>query len=96
MWKIRKLAEGGRYQLPALCERFSAGRAARPEELRPREAWKLIEMLKAAAGREARSQEPEKRRERRGAEAQREIRRHSLFPSTPASELCASAPRRSI
>jgi hypothetical protein len=97
-YKIHELALASRYDLAAMCRKFSADRAEEPEQLTPREAWKLIEMYKAAAGREARSQEPEAAKDedrtpsRRGAEGNPD---GSLFPSTP-SELCASAPLRSI
>ena len=46
-------AANPRYALAALCKRFSSDRVDRPERLYPREAWKLIEMLKASNAREA-------------------------------------------
>lgn len=46
-FKIRQLHEGLPYPLEALCRRFSEGRTDKLEELKPREAWKLIEGLKA-------------------------------------------------
>lgn len=55
---IRNLAAESRYDLAAMCERFSAGHAQRPaghaqrpDGLTPRQAHSLIEMLKAEAGR---------------------------------------------
>jgi hypothetical protein len=50
--KIVELQAGQRYALGGLCLRFSDGRTDRPDLLRPHEAWRLIEMLKAAAARE--------------------------------------------
>jgi hypothetical protein len=50
--KIRELAPLQRYDLGAQVMKFSGGRSERPEDLRPHEAWALIEMLKAAAKRE--------------------------------------------
>jgi len=38
---------GGRYRLDGLVWRFSGGRTSKVEELKPKEAWNLIEMLKA-------------------------------------------------
>jgi hypothetical protein len=52
-FKIRELAKVQRYDLAAQCLKFSGGRTDQPEKLAPREAWKLIEMFKAAASREA-------------------------------------------
>jgi Protein of unknown function (DUF1018) len=52
VYKIHELALRSRYELAAMCKRFSADRVEEPEQLTPREAWKLIEMLKAANGRE--------------------------------------------
>src|SRR6266487_463740 len=49
---IEMLSQGGRYCLPALVERFSAGRTASVIELTPGEAWKLTEMLKSAKQRD--------------------------------------------
>jgi hypothetical protein len=60
LFLIRQVAPQQRYTLEALCQRFSAGRTDRPERLTPREAWKLIEMLKAAAAREANGPPPPK------------------------------------
>jgi hypothetical protein len=54
---IKDLARGGRYVLGTLCLRFSDYRTDQVEKLRPREAWKLIEMLKAARERETRRAE---------------------------------------
>lgn len=53
--KVRELWEESdrRYPLDALVKRFSAGRTMTPEQLHPREAWNLIEMLKSCAEREA-------------------------------------------
>lgn len=50
--KIHALAADQRYQLPALCLRFSDHRTDEPEKLYPREAYNLIEMLKVAVDRE--------------------------------------------
>lgn len=47
--KIRQLALGSRYPLAGLVKRFSGERTMRVEELRPREAANLIEMLKESA-----------------------------------------------
>lgn len=51
--KIHALAKESRYQIGALCLRFSDDRTWAPEKLYPREAWQLIEMLKASNAREA-------------------------------------------
>lgn len=51
--KIKEAAADQRYELAALCLRFSAHRTNDPEQLHPREAWNLIEMLKEVAAREA-------------------------------------------
>jgi hypothetical protein len=51
--KIRELAATSRYPLSNLCMKFSNRRTEHPEKLKPREAFELIEMLKAAATREA-------------------------------------------
>lgn len=53
--KIEELAAtpGQRYALPALCRQFSQGSTEQPAKLRPGEAWKLVEMLKAAIDRES-------------------------------------------
>jgi hypothetical protein len=45
--KIEALAAEQKYPLPALVRRFSAKRTDRVEQLLPREAWNLIEGLKA-------------------------------------------------
>lgn len=50
--KINELAGQQRYELSAQVSKFSGGRSERPEDLRPHEAWALIEMLKAAVKRE--------------------------------------------
>jgi hypothetical protein len=52
-YKIHALATEQRYELGALCLRFSDHRTDVVEQLLPREAWNLIEMLKAVVGREA-------------------------------------------
>jgi hypothetical protein len=49
---IGQLAESSRYSLPALCARFSGGRTDCVEQLTPREAWQLTEMLKKSNARE--------------------------------------------
>jgi hypothetical protein len=57
--KIRELAArpgGIRYDLAALCRQHSAQRTGDVEQLLPREAWKLIEMLKAVVVREEKKQ----------------------------------------
>ena len=51
-YRVRQLAEGSRYPLDSLCERFSGGRTDDVGQLFPRELWQLIEMLKASAARE--------------------------------------------
>jgi membrane peptidoglycan carboxypeptidase len=52
--KIRELAaKCPRYPLANLCMKFSNRRTEHPDKLTPREAWELIEMLKAAVVREA-------------------------------------------
>jgi hypothetical protein len=53
LFKIEQLAARSRYELTALVLRHSGNRTERAAELLPREAWNLIEMLKAAAAREA-------------------------------------------
>lgn len=50
---IEQLAPGVPYPLGALVRKQSAGRTDVAADLRPGEAWKLIEMLKAAAARSA-------------------------------------------
>lgn len=57
---IRRLAAGHRYSLEALCLRFSGQRTENVEKLTSREAWSLIEMLKATAAREARANRQQK------------------------------------
>jgi hypothetical protein len=49
---IRQLAPAQRYDLAALVERQSGGRTRDVEQLLPREAWMLTEMLKATGKRE--------------------------------------------
>ena len=49
---IEELAPGVPYPLGALVRKHSGGRTDEPSKLRPGEAWNLIEMLKAAAGRQ--------------------------------------------
>ena len=56
--KIMALAEESRYQVPSLCLRFSEHRADSPDQLHPREAWNLIEMLKASNARNEESMLP--------------------------------------
>ncbi len=55
IFKIRQLHAQGqcRYPLDSLARQFSGNRADQVEQLRPREAWGLIEMLKDLAEREA-------------------------------------------
>jgi hypothetical protein len=50
--KIGELAPRQRYPLAALFGKFSDGRTEELAKLRPREAWNLIEMLKAVVERE--------------------------------------------
>ena len=50
---IEQLAAGVPYALGGLVRKFTAGRTDDPAAMRPGEAWKLIEMLKAAAARSA-------------------------------------------
>jgi hypothetical protein len=50
---IRELAVNQRYDLAAMCQRFSRGRTDQADQLNSREQWKLIEMLKAAVNRDA-------------------------------------------
>lgn len=50
--KIEELSRLQRYPLQRLCELFSNQRTSEPAKLTPGEAWKLIEMLKAAVARE--------------------------------------------
>ena len=50
--KIEVLASETKYPLGALVHRFSGKRTDRVEQLLPREAWNLIEGLKAIVGRE--------------------------------------------
>ena len=56
--KIFALGEESRYEIPALCLRFSGHRTAVVDELEPREAWNLIEMLKASNDREGAENAP--------------------------------------
>ena len=51
--KIHAMAAECRYELPALCLRFSHHRTEQVELLDPREQYSLIEMLKAVEKREA-------------------------------------------
>lgn len=51
-FRIRELTDEQRYELAGLCRRFSGDRTYDVERLYPREAWKLIEMLKAVAKRQ--------------------------------------------
>lgn len=51
--KIHELVKESRYELAALCGRFSEHRADCPEKMLPAEQWNLIEMLKASSAREA-------------------------------------------
>ncbi|MBC8107734.1 MAG: DUF1018 domain-containing protein [Anaerolineae bacterium] len=44
--KIESLGRSVRYCVPAMCERFSKGRAQTPGQLTPHEAYGLIEALK--------------------------------------------------
>lgn len=50
--KIREMAPHQRYSLPALASRQSGGRTEDVEQLLPREAWMLIELLKATCQRD--------------------------------------------
>lgn len=57
--KIEAMAATCRYEIGSLCERFSEGVVRRVRDLKPREAWMLIEMLKAVEEREGlRTAEP--------------------------------------
>ncbi|HUO10075.1 MAG TPA: phage protein GemA/Gp16 family protein [Phycisphaerae bacterium] len=48
VWKIMRLVgQGCHYQLPGLCKRVSGDRVERVDRLTPREAYNLIELLKA-------------------------------------------------
>lgn len=49
--EINRLARLQRYELPALCKRWSGGRCWTPSKLIPAEAYKLIEMLKSCVAR---------------------------------------------
>lgn len=49
--KIGELAAQTDYDLAGLCRRFSGDRTPHPSKLTPREAWQLVEMLKASAER---------------------------------------------
>ncbi len=51
--KIEELAAGQKYDLAGLCRRVSEDRVARVDKLRPREAYRLIEALKAIVQRAA-------------------------------------------
>jgi len=53
--KIAELSAGQPYDLAGMCKRFSGGRVACVEMLRPREAWNLIEALKAIQTRQTRA-----------------------------------------
>lgn len=50
--EIERLRPLQRYEVPALCARFSQGRTPHASKLTPREAHAMIEMMKAAAERE--------------------------------------------
>lgn len=52
IYKIHAMAKGSRYELPALCDKFSHGRTRDAGLLTPREAHELIEMFKAEEKRE--------------------------------------------
>lgn len=52
---INRLAKSCRYCVPAQCEKFSKGRTPYPKKLTSGEAWKLIEMMKAANARNSRT-----------------------------------------
>jgi hypothetical protein len=72
-------APAQRYELAALVSQFSAGRTREVGKLTPQEAWKLIEMLKAAAAREsAREQHPQPKLREAGA---------SKMPPTDAQQM---------
>lgn len=68
VFKILALARESRYQLPALVGRFSAHRTEDVHQLTPREAWELIEMLKASIAREAKKDLTAEDAEVRGGE----------------------------
>jgi len=53
--KIEDLAAGQKYDLAGLCRRVSAERVARVDKLMPREAYQLIEALKAICARQAKA-----------------------------------------
>lgn len=63
--KINELCQGGqggRYPLESMVRRFSGDRTADVEQLTPREAWKLIECLKAIVARDGGDESPAKDR----------------------------------
>lgn len=70
------LAESCRYDLEALCRRFSGNRTQFVEKLTGREAWQLTEMLKAVNQREAEGPAPHK--------PTRANRQGTMFDMTPA------------
>jgi hypothetical protein len=51
-WKIEAMGREGRYDIAAMCLKFSKGRTADVRRLEAWEGYGLIEMLKAAAERE--------------------------------------------
>lgn len=53
--KLKELAPQQRYELPGLCLRFSQGRTDQVTKLRPREAWQMVDMLKAVIAREGKA-----------------------------------------
>lgn len=108
---LRELAGQQPYPLGALVRKFSHGRTDQVEDLQPREAWALTEMLKKVVNRKGESDEAEASEGflRQGtetgactttvpAQAATEAQ-ESLFDCTPAGSSCLPdaqpAPRRS-
>jgi hypothetical protein len=85
-FKVRELHQRfDRYPLDALCRRFSQGRTDQVDRLYPKEAWQLIEMLKAAIVRE------EQRRDMRSAGFPDQSLPASIGPDSPPPESTATA-----
>jgi hypothetical protein len=60
VWSIKQLAPQQRYDLRAMCLKFSDGRAEIPERLTPAQAHKMVEFLKSAIARYPRNPSAEK------------------------------------
>lgn len=87
---VKRLAGDSRYNLAALVLKFSGGRTDNPDKLLPREAWKLVEMLKASNARESHHVQTETIAERAAADPSAIL--HGLprsdYPRQPAHPTC--------